>query len=168
MNFIQKLFPPKDKRSLLEIVGPLKANPDYAGWYESEPVLIPYLGQKLKITFTKGTDSSFMEGAEVVLKRFFQLTTQDQNKDSEKVERYYQASVKESIAKPLAIKQAKDIWLFTTPKDVIIEQNINGKFYVTISCECEWEQEHGLQLVFREGKKLTRSTGHDGQLEDWD
>ncbi|MDF2456590.1 MAG: hypothetical protein K0R51_2583 [Cytophagaceae bacterium] len=167
MNFLQKLLAPKDKRSLLEIVGPLKPNPDYARWYESKPVYIPYLDQKIKITFTKGNDSTFMAGAEVVLNRFLQLTTQDQNKDSEKVESYYQASVKESIAKPLAIKQAKDVWLFTTPTDVFIEQNINGKFYVTISCKCDWEKTHGLQLVFREGKKMTRASGHDGQLEDW-
>ncbi len=167
MSFLQKLFAPKDKRSLLEIVGPLKANPDYAGWYESEPVVIPYLDQKLKITFTKGNDSTFMAGAEVVLKRFLQLTTQNQNKDSEKIESYYQACVKELGIAPLTIKESKDVWKFITPTDLFIEQNINGKFYVTISCKCEWEKTHGLQLVFREGKKMTRASGHDGQLEDW-
>ena len=33
-----------------------------------------------------------------------------------------------------------------------------------MACECEWEQEHGLQLVFRQGKKLTRVSDQDGHL----
>ncbi len=167
MNFLQNLFAPKDKRTLAEIVGPLKANPDYAGWYESEPVQIPYLDQKLKITFTKGNDSVFMAAAEGILKRFLQLNTMDQRKDSKKVELYYQACIKELGVTPLSIKEAKDVWDFVTPTNIIVEQNINGKFYVTLSCKCEWEKTHGLQLVFREGKKLTRASGHDGQFEDW-
>ena len=167
MNIFQQLFAPKDKRTLAEIVGPLKANPDYKGFYESEPVNIPYLNQKVKITFTKGDDSTFMAGAEVVLKRFLQLTEANRLNDSKLVERNYQDCVTASGAQPLTIKESKDVWKFVTPTNVIIEQNINGKFYVSISCQCEWEKTHGLQLVFREGKKLTRASGHDGQLENW-
>lgn len=32
------------------------------------------------------------------------------------------------------------------------------------TCGCEWEEEHGLQLVFKEGKKLTRISGYDGHI----
>lgn len=167
MNIFQQLFVPKDKRTLAEIVGPLKANPDYKGFYETEPVHVPYLNQKVKITFTKGDDSSFMAKAEIVLKRFFKLNDTDHLHDSKLVERNYQDCVTSSGAQPLNIKKTKDAWNFVTPTNVIIEQGSNGKFYVTISCQCQWEKIHGLQLVFREGKKLTRASGHDGQYEDW-
>jgi hypothetical protein len=167
MNFFQQLFTPKDKRTLAEMVGPLKANPDYKGWYESEPVQIPYLGQKVKITFTQGDDSSFMAEAEVVLKRFFKLTEADRLKNSKLVELNYQDCISASAAQPLNIREAQDVWNFVTPANVFIERNINGKYYVTVSCRCEWEKTHGLQLVFREGKRLTRASGHDGQHEAW-
>lgn len=167
MNFFQQFFAPKDKRTLAEIVGPLKANPDYKGWYESEPVTIPYLGQKVKITFTKGEDSSYMVDAEVILKRFLQLKETNRLNDSKLVERNYQDCVNTGGAEPLTIKVAQDVWKFVKPTNVFIEKNINGKYYLVISCTCEWEKTHGLQLVFREGKKLTRASGHDGQYEDW-
>jgi len=167
MNLFQQLFTPKDKRTLAEIVGPLKRNPDYKGWYESAPVNIPYLDQKVKITFTQGDDSSYMAGAEVVLKRFLQLKNNDRLNDSKLVERNYQDGVSTSGAQPLTIKTSQDVWNFVTPTHIFIERNINGKYYLTISCTCEWEKTHGLQLVFREGKKLTRASGHDGQYEDW-
>lgn len=35
-----------------------------------------------------------------------------------------------------------------------------------ISCECEWENEHGLQLIFKDGKSLTRVSSVDGSCED--
>ncbi|MBC7488403.1 MAG: hypothetical protein H7282_16820, partial [Cytophagaceae bacterium] len=163
MNFFQQFFAPKDKRTLAEIVGPLKRNPDYKGWYESAPVNIPYLGQKIKITFTQGEDSSFMAGAEVVLKQFLQLNEANRLNDSKLVERNYQDGVSSSGAEPLNIKSAQDVWNFVRPTDIFIEKNTNGKYYLAISCTCEWEKTHGLQLVFREGKKLTRASGHDGQ-----
>jgi hypothetical protein len=32
---------------------------------------------------------------------------------------------------------------------------------LVISCECDREEEHGLQLVFKDGATLTRASGHD-------
>jgi len=167
MNFIQQLFAPKDKRSMAEIVGPLKTSPDYKGWYESEPLQIPYTDQPLKIVFTQGDDAVFMAEAEGILKRFLPLTSENRLRDSKKVERYYQACVTELGASPLNIKQASDVWNFVTPTALFIEKHLNGNYYVCISCTCEWEKTHGLQLVFRAGKKLTRASAHDGQYEDW-
>lgn len=167
MNFFQQLFTPKDKRTLAEIVGPLKANPDYKGWYESEPVLLPYIGKPVKVVFCKGDDAVFMKEAEVLLKRFLRLSESDHLGDSKWVERYYQACINELGVSPLAIKSPQDVWKFITPQQVFIEVGPTGKYYVTLSCTCDWEKTNGLQLVFREGKKLTRVSGHDGQYEDW-
>ncbi|MFD5825657.1 DUF6985 domain-containing protein [Lentzea sp. NPDC060358] len=38
--------------------------------------------------------------------------------------------------------------------------------YVSIECECSWEEEHGLQLVLREGRTVTRVGPYDGHLTD--
>jgi hypothetical protein len=40
--------------------------------------------------------------------------------------------------------------------------------YVQIACQCDWEQEHELQLVFRQGRKLTRISYFDGHLTESD
>lgn len=36
--------------------------------------------------------------------------------------------------------------------------------HVVLGCECAWEPEHGLQLVFRDGRRLTRISQFDGDL----
>lgn len=38
-------------------------------------------------------------------------------------------------------------------------------WYVTLECECEWEEEHGLTIVFRNGSEITKVGPADGLLE---
>ena len=40
----------------------------------------------------------------------------------------------------------------------------DGPVYVSIECECAWEPEHGLQLVFREGRTVGKVGPFDGHL----
>ena len=37
-----------------------------------------------------------------------------------------------------------------------------------MSCHCRWEDEHGLQFVFRQGRDLVRVSSEDGHLTDSD
>lgn len=43
---------------------------------------------------------------------------------------------------------------------------MNTTLYVQVACACEWE--HGLQLAFRQGKKLTIISDQDGHLTEAD
>ena len=36
--------------------------------------------------------------------------------------------------------------------------------YISIECECDWEPEHGLQLVFKNGERVSRVSEFDGDL----
>jgi hypothetical protein len=36
--------------------------------------------------------------------------------------------------------------------------------YVSVECECDWEPEHGLQIVFRDGTTVTKVGPYDGHL----
>ena len=40
----------------------------------------------------------------------------------------------------------------------------DGQVYVSVECECTWEPEHGLQLVFRDGRTITKVGPYDGHL----
>jgi hypothetical protein len=33
-----------------------------------------------------------------------------------------------------------------------------------LECECDWEPEHGLQIVFRDGREVTKVGPYDGHL----
>jgi hypothetical protein len=59
-----------------------------------------------------------------------------------------------------------DVWDHAWPTRLYVQRNEgrDEKVYVSISFDCDWEQEHGLQLVFLEGDKLVRVSAIDGHL----
>lgn len=50
--------------------------------------------------------------------------------------------------------------------EILRNDDGDGRVYVLLECECDWEPEHGLQLVFREGAAVTRVGPYDGDLAD--
>ena len=52
------------------------------------------------------------------------------------------------------------------PNEIIIDWDENGNYYLCISCECDWEKEHGLQLIFENGQILIRASGQDGHFTE--
>lgn len=40
----------------------------------------------------------------------------------------------------------------------------DGHFYVSIECNCDWEPEHGLQIVLRDGLKVNKIGPYDGHV----
>ena len=64
-----------------------------------------------------------------------------------------------------------DLWNHVELGRVVYIQRRNHgdrKLYATLECECEWEQEHGLQLVLREGLAITKLGPYDGHLSNAD
>ena len=40
--------------------------------------------------------------------------------------------------------------------------------YFSLECNCDWEPEHGLQLILRDGTRITKVGGYDGHLTNAD
>jgi hypothetical protein len=40
----------------------------------------------------------------------------------------------------------------------------DGAIYISLECNCDWEPEHGLQLVFKEGRVVAKVGPYDGHL----
>lgn len=68
------------------------------------------------------------------------------------------------------IKDKNEIWNFIHPTEIYVTRRPYNEqdIYVQIACECDWEKEHGLQFVFRQGRKLTRISEQDGHLTEAD
>jgi hypothetical protein len=150
-----------------KIVGQL--NPiDYdPSFFYSQPFPIPYFdNKKLKVGFVAAEHQPYLDGADKSLENFVRLSSIDRTENSDIVHHYYSEALKYGYTKPLDIKTTNDIWNFVTPTEIIIHLDETGDFYLCVSCECEWEEEHGLQLVFAKGQTLTRASGHDGHFTD--
>ena len=58
------------------------------------------------------------------------------------------------------------IWKYVTPTEILVSRELyNDKgVYTQIICDCEWEIEHGLQLVFNQKGDLVRVSEADGDI----
>jgi uncharacterized protein DUF6985 len=149
------------------IVGQLQLSEHNSDYFESSPFEIPYFDNStLKIGFVEASSKLYMDEADRVLQNFLRLNHDNKIKDAPIVYKCYLQTLENGYTKPLDIQSAPDIWKFVKPTEVIIHWDESGHFYLCVSCNCEWELEHGLQLVFNDGKILTRASGHDGHFTD--
>lgn len=44
------------------------------------------------------------------------------------------------------------------------DPDVDGHVYISVECECAWEPEHGLQLVFCSGRTVSKVGPFDGHL----
>ena len=63
------------------------------------------------------------------------------------------------------IAVATDVWKHVQPSEVYVKRRRKDKkVYMAIAAECDWEPEHGLQIVYRNGDQLSRVSAQDGHL----
>ena len=159
-------------KPISRIVGLLTQDETIPDWFKSGAVPVPYFDyKKLPVTFMEIAPE---EGDEA-LRNFLQLTSDDRLRISDLVYKNYTDFLDEvdfdGIEEGLSdIKEDQEIWDFVYPTDIYISRRHRRDMdiYICIACDCGWEEEHGLQLVFRQGKKLTRISDGDGHLTESD
>ncbi|MEQ8810877.1 MAG: hypothetical protein RIE59_17530 [Imperialibacter sp.] len=135
--------------------------------FESRPIEIPYFENKaFKIGFVEASYEPYLKEADEVLGRFLRLNSLTRRENSQIIHEYYSEILKHGYCEKLELDSVSDIWKYVRPKEIVIDWEDDRKFYLIVSCGCAWEEEHGLQLVFKNGDRLTRASGHDGHFED--
>lgn len=160
-------------------IGDLKQDEKFKDWWESEEAIqIPLFNQKLKVTFRDllpEKDKSFVDEASNAFHNFLSKKEDDKLNFTEEVYQNFQEFIDdvgiEDLEEELQNMNSKEeIWNFVTPSDIYITRRSKRDFdiYLEVTCECGWEEEHGLVLVFRQGKSLTRVSDQDGHLTNAD
>ncbi len=70
----------------------------------------------------------------------------------------------EKLTKP------EKVWEYINPTEIIVTKDRYKKrkgVFIQILCECDWEEEHGLQIVLKNGNELIRVSNQDGHLFDY-
>jgi hypothetical protein len=162
-----------------QVLGLLKQDDTFSDWWKSEALEIPFFDNcKLCIIFMDydpEQDKTFAAEADQALTNFFGLNSSDRNSISALAYKnctdFLDAVDFDDVDESLRqIANQNDIWNFIYPTEIYVKRRPYKErdVYVQVACECEWEQEHGLQLVFRQGKKLTRISDQDGHLTEAD
>lgn len=71
----------------------------------------------------------------------------------------------------IQIETPEDVWQhikFGNSPLVSRREHGDGLVYISLECFCEWEQEHGLEIVFREGKHINKIGPFNGHLTNSD
>jgi len=71
----------------------------------------------------------------------------------------------------LSIPSPEDVWAHVRLGDepMVSRRPYGDKgIYVSLECGCDWEQEHGLQIVFKNGNKVNKVGPYDGHLTNSD
>ena len=171
------------KTIISQTLGVLTQAQQLENWWVSESIEIPFFdNQKLPITFIQSetnnniaNDQNWLSDWENALQNFLKLTKVDRIVISHFAfdnAREFVEDVNDEYLNNwfMNITNEKLIWDYIKFTGVYVERRAFGDedIYVTIACECEWEQEHGLQFVFKQGKKVVRVSEQDGHLTDAD
>ncbi|TWH98756.1 hypothetical protein IQ05_03226 [Flavobacterium tiangeerense] len=162
-----------------KIIGQLRQEENFSDWWKSGEIEIPFFDkEKLSIIFMDFEpehDKTFIAEADQALTSFLKLNSDARNAISNLAYKncmdFLEAVEIDSADEALRqIKNKNEVWNFIQPSEIYVTRRPYNErdIYIQIACECDWEQEHGLQLVFRQGKKLTRISDQDGHLTEAD
>ena len=150
-------------------IGQLKVHPDIDEWYESEAISIPLLGgRQLSFTIEGINEDESPEEFEEAISNFMGLEESLKSEIEPYIYKNY-LEFKEAVGPECCatiISAPPDVWQFVYPSYVNVSRRPYGnkEVYIQLLAECEWEPEHGLQLVFHRGKSLNRVSDQDGHL----
>lgn len=71
----------------------------------------------------------------------------------------------------VAIQSAGEVWGHVRLGDeALVSRRDSGDcgIYISLECECDWEREHGLQIVFKNGLRVNKVGPYDGHLTNSD
>ncbi|WBA43002.1 DUF6985 domain-containing protein [Hymenobacter canadensis] len=163
-----------DKFIQSTVVGPMLQDADLDDWWQSQPVAVPFFdNQPVSVVLSGVLSATAADLADMdeCLTHFLALGAADRLALSDLVWANYQEVV-EAVGEDLDIRidTPADVWAHVHPREIHISwrDRRDEDIYLSVECACDWEIEHGLQLVFRRGRMLTRVSQCDGQLTEAD
>jgi hypothetical protein len=150
----------------IEQLGPLSPDQHDPACLVSTPIETAYFpGIKLSFVLEDvGADEKPEEFSDAV-RRFLQLSSSARELAAPYVHKNYTEAC-EASGESLAIAGPHAVWNHLRPMEIRVSRRPYGdeKVYVVIAAQCDWEPEHGLQIVYRGGDELARVSDQDGHL----
>lgn len=143
------------------------------GWYRSEPVAVPVLGGALcRIVLDGYGDDQRQEDFHEAIRTFRTLDPSVLTAATPAIFAYYRDVMNDVVTAGdhdwyVEIEGSRNVLDHVRlGGEPIVSRDAYGdrRVYVSLECECDWELEHGLQIVFRDGRLVTKVGPYDGHL----
>lgn len=157
-------------------IGPLAPHPDVDEWLISTPVALPCRrGATVKFVFDSRQDIQSRE-IDAALRGLLAATESLFFAAEEPIVQYCNdmLGLLDDEERPrIEMRSRSDIWnyirwgeewMVSLRKDGDSEDGV----YISIECNCDWEIEHGLQIVIKDGARVTKVGPYDGHVTNAD
>jgi hypothetical protein len=145
------------------------------GWYSSKPLSLKLLkGKECCIVIEGYDEDDRKEDFHSTIASLLAADPSELTAAEEFIFHYYEDMNRfwsPSDPEFLAIKSPKDVWNHIQLGDqpIISRRGYGDKeIYISIEGNCDWEVEHGLQIVFKAGVKVCKVGPYDGHLTNSD
>ncbi len=149
----------------LPSLGRLKQDPNIPEWWNSKPVRVPFCsGKALPFCVrTEADRNAYPPDVHEAVRNFLNLTDADRLAASERVFRHYREIVSYVPEVDLGVTEPARIWDHIRFTNVSVDRydEADGAVYVRLVGDCDWEQEHGFQMLFRGGTTITLVGEHE-------
>jgi hypothetical protein len=143
------------------------------GWHRSRPIPVPVLGGTPCVIAVEDYDADpAKDDFHAAIRAFLALDPSALTAAAPWIYAYYRDVMDDVVAAGddgyhVAIDGPHDVLehvrLGTEP---LVTRDAYGdrRVHVSVECECDWEPEHGLQVVFREGRTVTKVGPYNGHF----
>jgi hypothetical protein len=157
----------------IEPVGELQPDEDIPEDLMIEGVTVPCLpGQDVRIVFDSlAEDKTLAPDYEKALQAFFRLTEEDVRQAAVYIFALYKAlmSSLEEDEIEIRLEKPEEVWNHVEAHEIAVtRRDKDGRTYVAIHAGADWDEEHGMTIVFRDGKTLSRVDLDDGHVSNAD
>jgi hypothetical protein len=145
------------------------------GWHYSKPIAVPILGRKCQMVIEGYDEDTNKTEFHAAIQNFLSLDPAVLKEAESYIFQYYQDCLFNSKAfeqkQGAAIRNENEIWQqVRLGKQPMVTRRPYGDkaVYVSLECECDWDEEHGLQIVFKNGTKVSKVGPYDGHVTNSD
>jgi hypothetical protein len=141
-----------------------------SGCYYSQPIPVPMLaGQQCRIVLDGYDKDDRKEDFHAAIANFLSGSPSVLREANEPLFRYYKDCEDSWHEQPL--QWQNELWQHIQfGEEVFVRRRLYGDkgIYISIDCGCDWEPEHGLELVLKNGLKVNKLGECDGHLTNAD
>lgn len=148
---------------------------DEFGWYYGDPIVIPVLrGTECELVLQQYDDDPAQEDFHQAIRNFLSADLKVLEDAEPYIFQYYercQGYFELDDDEVVKISSPSDIWphIWLGREPVVTRRAYGDKgFYISLECNCAWEPEHGLQIVFKNGLKVNKVGPFDGHVTNSD
>lgn len=159
----------------IPLLGYVKSDKEFDDWLKSDPLKIHFLGNiECEFILEEYAEDKNKSEFHEAIKNFLELDDSVLSDAEGYVFQYYKDILKHLVPEDdwyVEIESPKDVWKHVRfGKQPTVSRRYYGDkaVYISLECGCSWEQEHGLQIVFKRGEYINKVGGYDGHLTNSD